>query len=723
MILENLKVVNFKGLKEIEIPVSNFVCVIGENNAGKSSLLQAILLFLNNPKINKSVYYDPNSDILITATFSGITESVLEKIAEEHRERIAAFIENGRIKLARRYSTDCVGKLRLVKKVPSDEKYDEENIVQTFKGKRGETIVETLKELYPEVVGNKKIENTITQNEAKSLISEYIRNMSPEQFVERDVSLPTGIDNSIKAILPEPVYIPAVKDLTDEIKTKESASFGKLLNILLNVIEDDLIEDKDTFEQLRKKLNRIVNSDGTVSDYRIEKVREIEKTIQRNLDETFKNIEIELQIPPPDIKTILSSASIYANDGVRGPIDNKGDGVKRAITFSILKSYVQLSQNKDWRKPKDVNKTTKEKFIFLFEEPELYLHPKAQDTLFDALTRIVDEHQILVTTHSPHFFSHNNTKTFIKIVKEYKTPAPISRCITINLDNISERDKFQIISFESANAAFFSNKIVLVEGDSEAIILPHISYLLDPYKNLKSQNVALVRVAGKGSFKRYKEFFDKFSVPVSIFADLDVIVRDFDKVDPSPEVLKIRKELLAIIDKIIDDENKKESPNPRLLKEALQKERARKLYDSIKEARSNGDNEKVISLLEELFIFEKTEPQMEVLKDHTYTDVLNKKRQLLAELRKNGVFILERGAIESYYPEGIGGQDKPTKAQTFCRTITTREQVLGISDELPDMEGKTEMEVIFEHIFDSANSPDCGGGCDESIIVDFKTTT
>ena len=142
---------------------------------------------------------------------------------------------------------------------------------------------------------------------------------------------------------------------------------SKLLNILLDVIEEDLTEAKETFENLRKKLNRVTQEDGTVSDERMEKVVEIEKTIQDILQEIFQNVSIELEIPPPEIKTVLSNANIIADDGVRGPVDNKGDGFKRAIAFTILRSYVQLSQNKDWKTGENAKKSTKEIFLFLFE--------------------------------------------------------------------------------------------------------------------------------------------------------------------------------------------------------------------------------------------------------------------------------------------------------------------------------------------------------------------
>ena len=42
MLITNLSIKNFKALKDLTIPMSKLVCLIGENNSGKSSLLQAV---------------------------------------------------------------------------------------------------------------------------------------------------------------------------------------------------------------------------------------------------------------------------------------------------------------------------------------------------------------------------------------------------------------------------------------------------------------------------------------------------------------------------------------------------------------------------------------------------------------------------------------------------------------------------------------------------------
>jgi putative ATP-dependent endonuclease of the OLD family len=78
------------------------------------------------------------------------------------------------------------------------------------------------------------------------------------------------------------------------------------------------------------------------------------------------------------------------------------------------------------------------------------------------------------------------------------------------------------------------------------------------------------------------------------------------------------------------------------------------------------------------------------------------KHKLLAELREQNVFVLEKGAIEDYYPATVVGGDKPSKAQHFCKTVNDRATAIALcSNQLPDKDGKpgNEFEMIFGSIF------------------------
>lgn len=79
-------------------------------------------------------------------------------------------------------------------------------------------------------------------------------------------------------------------------------------------------------------------------------------------------------------------------------------------------------------------------------------------------------------------------------------------------------------------------------------------------------------------------------------------------------------------------------------------------------------------------------------------------------LRAVDVYVLERGAIEQYYPDTITGADKPSRAQNFCANVATRDAILSCcGDQNVESGGvqakQKEFNLIFEGIF--GKPPNC----------------
>lgn len=95
MRVNGIKVQNYRGLQDIGIPLSSFACLIGRNNAGKSSFLQCISLLRSGTKLREIDFYDPGEDIRIELDIDSIGEADLARIAdEEHRRRLSALVED-----------------------------------------------------------------------------------------------------------------------------------------------------------------------------------------------------------------------------------------------------------------------------------------------------------------------------------------------------------------------------------------------------------------------------------------------------------------------------------------------------------------------------------------------------------------------------------------------------------------------------------------------------
>jgi putative ATP-dependent endonuclease of OLD family len=713
MRLAQLSITNYRALRDVTIPLSRFGCLIGENNSGKSSFLQALALFFSGSRLASSYFFDESQPIRIAVTFEGIGEADLARLAEEHRTRVADIVKNGRLVLVRYYGTDGKSALLYNTLLPMDARFSAESIATLVRGQRaGQAFVNKVSEMFPELDG--RVDTSMNQDTVKQKTQELADSLPDDQKMAADQPLPTGIDRSIDPMLPVPIYIPAVKDLADDIKTTETTPFGRILAILLQAVETKLPDAQKLFEELNSKLNRVYQPDGSVVDERLDEVRLIESTVERFVRESFADVILRITIPPPELKTVLSSARIYANDGVDGLIDSKGDGLRRAIVFSILRSYVELStklvpapaQAAEAVNPRAEPAPTS--YLLLFEEPELFLYPKAQHTLFNALRVFAKEHHVLVTTHSPMFFGPGATETFVKLRKvsvDTVAAKPFTRVQPVDLSEINAKDQFQIICFENNNAAFFAETAVLVEGDSDYLVLPHIAKTIDPSWDVSQVPILFVRITGKGNIRRYRGFFDRFGIRVPVIADLDLLVNGFDHINPDDALRTVRGNLLARVDELIVPAADEGGPSAKDARDAHDSGELRALWSCVmgRQAELQAGTctqDDLNEAVETFFAWRRKSDRLGVLESSGDPQVLELKWQLLEMLRAVDVYVLERGDVEEYYPPTIFGPDKPSRAQDFCAKVVSREAVLDCCREQEfERDGARVKEKEFNLIF------------------------
>jgi len=714
MRMKKLTISNYRALRDVSIPLSHFGCLIGENNSGKSSFLQALCLFFSGSKLSAANYFDESQPIRIAVVFEDIGDADLARLVDEHRTRVSDIIKDGRLMLVRLYDTDGKSSLLYNTLMPTEERFAPSTIAALLKGGRaGQAFANKVTRAFPELEG--VVDTGMNQDAMRQKIQELADSLPDNQKEPVDLPLPTGIDRSIIPMLPEPIYIPAVKDLADDIKTTESTPFGKILAILLRAVESKLPDAQRLFAELNSKLNRVVQEDGTVTDDRLDEVKLIESTVEKYVQESFADVALRITIPPPELKTVFSSARIYANDGVDGLIDTKGDGLRRAIVFSILRSYVELRTTLT---PPEVAKgneplaeAARASYVLLFEEPELFLHPKGQHILFDALRVFAEDHHVLVTTHSPMFFGPNATETFVKLCKTSDATAdkPYTQVQPVDLSDITAKDQFQIICFENNNAAFFADTVVLVEGDSDYLLFPHIARTLNPAWDVAKVPVHFARITGKGNIRRYRDFFKRFGVRVPVIADLDLLLNGFQHITPSDELRATRDNLLARVDELIEPDAGSDAPSGADARDAHDSVELRGLWRRVRERQAEFQagtcaQDDLNQAVNEFFAWQRKSDRLAVLMNSDDSQMLQLKWRLLEMLRQVDVYVLERGTIEQYYPDDITGPDKPSRAQDFCSKVVTRDAVLSCCGEqefVRDGQAVTDKEfnLIFSPIF------------------------
>jgi putative ATP-dependent endonuclease of OLD family len=680
MLLEQIAITNFKGLKAATFKATMFSCLVGENNAGKSTVLQAIVAALKQVGLASSQLYDPELCGEFKLVFSGITDADLERLGETHRGKIEPLVMQGRFTLIARCKAGEKAEYRILKKVPRDARYRDDAMEQVFKGKRGGNAIRAaLEENYPEFIANAP-EDLSTIGRATDYLHQHLTGLGEQELEIVDGPLPSGMASSITALMPEPIYIPAVKNLADDMKTTQSTSFGRLLGLLLEDMEPDLARISASLLQLDALLNRITR-DGTRVDERHEKVKSLENLLEGILCQNFPSAKVELAIPPPQLRAILNTAEIYIDDGSRDLIENKGDGIKRSLTFALLQAYVQKQRERT------ADGAAQRPLLFLFEEPELYLHPRSQKVLFDTLAAISSTHQVIVTTHSPLFFAPGVTAGFTRVAKEASAPKPVGVLYPIDfaLDRASA-EVFRLTRFENADAAFFSSRVVLFEGQSDDSYLKHVARKLSLDWDFERKSIGLVRVDGKGNFGKYRAFFQSFGMKVMIVADLDALFKDYEHLGADEASNAMRAEAIQRIDARIQETRLAATPSASQIRDRFNRHSFREAYTNARTGLRNMQTARVVdddalAQLDSLFSWESELSRCLACREDPVCAMAIV--PLLDHLRTQGICVLSKGAIEEYYPDDCPADgSKPSQALKAASMIETEAHALALSGPL-----------------------------------------
>lgn len=294
------------------------------------------------------------------------------------------------------------------------------------------------------------------------------------------------------------------------------------------------------------------------------------------------------------------------------------------------------------------------------------------------LEKLSYKDQVFVTTHSPNFFSATAKETcFVKIYKDFSSTPPSSKAKEINfVQNSSYKDAFQIICYENSTPAFFSKKVLLVEGDSDLIFLKGLSRFINDSYCFEKTNIPIIRINGKMNTKRFYDFYKHFDIEVFTLLDLDILIDGFDKLvldSQTTELQGLRNSLLTKLDQICEDQGIDSKIKGSMISEQTKKRSWQDKYIRLKELAYKVKNKEDITdtdlqEIDELFEFETNNKRREALK-LPETFYLEEKIQLINRLYDLGYFVLNLGAIEAYYPEATSGEDKPSKALNALKII------------------------------------------------------
>lgn len=217
---------------------------------------------------------------------------------------------------------------------------------------------------------------------------------------------------------------------------------------------------------------------------------------------------------------------------------NKADEAKIQNLTDKLKKIADVGASED-------NETEKflPGYMLLIDEPETALHPSAVRAAKEYLYALASEAgwQVMLSTHHPAFIDPLKDHTTIVRLHRIETHLPpnVYRSEKIEFDGEEVENLKALMLFDSNVAEmFFGDRVVIVEGDTEfaafheAMRLNEANYPID-------RRPLIVRARGKATIAILVKMLAHFKIEFSVLHDIDSPkTKDGDKTSPAYSINK-----------------------------------------------------------------------------------------------------------------------------------------------------------------------------------------
>jgi predicted ATP-dependent endonuclease of OLD family len=336
-------------------------------------------------------------------------------------------------------------------------------------------------------------------------------------------------------LLGEVIYIPAIKELKDELKTTNQST--TIMKLLKKIVHPKL-KDHSALNSINSGLSELNKTN-------------VFEELNSGLSEMMKGYgcDIKIEIDPIKTEEVLSSASlkIIEENLDKMPPENKGTGLQRALLVNLIKFWA--ATDKKYKKLTQNEPPT----ILLFEEPEVFQHPQKQSMLFGELKQISTSNTpVFVTTHSTHFVSEEDKDlTFITRTHREKNFTQFKQITQETIDKAEKSGRFKFWKYldSEKNKLFFADKVILCEGNTEKLISNYIirnKIYKDDYIN--QSKFTVIDCVGKFNLPHFIRICNDLSISYMLFYDLDTDKQNFNsKHEPVNKEIEQEKSILCNI--------------------------------------------------------------------------------------------------------------------------------------------------------------------------------
>lgn len=370
MRLKQVFIENFRQYRVgTRIDIEEFTAFVGRNDAGKSSILEALEIFFNSGsvKLERADVSSGSSSLIIKigCTFTDLPNKPI------------ILDDSSTTTLKNEYLLNSDGDLEILKSFDCEAKM-KESVCAVALHPTNERANDLLQ------LKNQELKKRISELELRSDAIDLRSNPS----------IRLGIWNSITALTLSRVEVPLEK--ADSKTLRDNIEKWMPLYALFRADRPSTDDDSEVQDPMKLAVQQALKSNQTLLDNIKQQVRKAATEVAEKTVEKLKEIAPDLasQLAPtfkaePKWEQIFKMSLTGENDI---PVNKRGSGARRLILLSFFRAAAEAKRTLQ----------NSPSLVYAIEEPETSQHPSQQRMLVEALRELAGEDcQVLVTTHNP----------------------------------------------------------------------------------------------------------------------------------------------------------------------------------------------------------------------------------------------------------------------------------------------------------------------------------
>ena len=508
MKLEKITIKNFRRISEAELTLASSSFVIGPNNSGKTSVIDAIdaLLSLKSEKVSEADFRLSDDGtradtIELTGVFSSISDETAKSRGFKGR------VIDGIFTYKKTYKLTAVSKPKIESFTYPYKLKDDFLAVKKVQdllnlGLTAETIADRLDKT--------GADEKLPKNWEKDFIEVLDFETTQEPIAEEN---PGGFPSNVNSKLPKVIRIPSLVN-TSDFEGKDKGLLSECLSLLF----EDLLSQNTLATEIQERLTELElqmkpETEGSL-------IKQLTIDVNNIIASVFPSCGIEIKPNLQNLSDILKpkyEVSLFSN--VKTKIDKQGTGLIRTTAFAMLRYHSNLRTQKQLEtRP----------ILVAFEEPEIYLHPSAANLLRDTIYALGATDQIICNTHSPWMI--DLTQEPLSLTKMVSQADDTITCknygLTSSYAKLPADDKLRVkmlqLFDDEISRVFFAERVIIVEGDTEILAIKNTLKIIPEATRkeilFKSQ---VIRARGKASIISLVKYLQDLGIFPYVIHDRD----------------------------------------------------------------------------------------------------------------------------------------------------------------------------------------------------------